>query len=303
MDATFLVDFAVGLVLALVLFGVGLSLSVSDFTNIIRHPKAFFTALGVQMLGLPLLAFAVNLLAPVPPEVKVGFIILAASPGGATSGFLAYLWRGNVALSLSLTSVNSFLTLFSIPLVVNIGLNVFMGRSSDLHLPFWYFVQHIFLITIIPASLGIAVRYFFPAAAERLSKPARYVMLALLGIVFAVKIFAGEKQGGAGLELNDFLVITPVALVQNALCLFFGYYMMQWTGQPHASRLTASMESGVQNTSLAFLIATILINTNNIASQTMVKPALIYSMFSFWTACLFAWVQNRRNGHDATLRI
>ena len=289
--------------LALVLFGVGLSLSVSDFTNIIRHPKAFFTALGVQMLGLPLLAFAVNLLAPVPPEVKVGFIILAASPGGATSGFLAYLWRGNVALSLSLTSVNSFLTLFSIPLVVNIGLNVFMGRSSDLHLPFWYFVQHIFLITIIPASLGIAVRYFFPDAAERLSKPARYVMLALLGIVFAVKIFAGEKQGGAGLELNDFLVISPVALIQNALCLFLGYYVMQWAGQPHASRLTASMESGVQNTSLAFLIATILINTNNIESQTMVKPALIYSMFSFWTACLFAWTQNRRNGHDATLRM
>lgn len=290
MSATTLVDIAVGSVLGLVMFGVGLSLTLSDFSNIIRRPRAFFTALSVQMLGLPLVAFLIGILSPLPAGIKVGLIILAASPGGATSGFLTYLWRGNVALSLSLTAVNSFLTLFSIPIVVNLGLRVYMGRSTDLHLPFWETVSHIFFITIIPAALGLLLRRYAPVFAERISKPAKYVMLALLGLVFTIKLFAGENQGGAGLSPDDFLHITPFALLQNAACLFFGYFFMKWMGLSHPSRLTAAMESGVQNTTLAFLIA-----SNMLGNQEMVKPALVYSLYSFWTACTFAYFSNRWN--------
>lgn len=276
------------------MFGIGLSLTISDFTRIIRYPRAFFSALGAQMLGLPFIAFLINLIAPLPAALKVGFIILSASPGGATSGFLTYLWRGNVALSLSITSVNSFLTLFSIPVVVNLGLHVFMGRETDLHLPFWDTVRHIFFITIIPASIGVAVRHHYPYWAEKISKPAKYIMLVLLAIVFLIKMFAGESYGGAGLTLEDFIQISPVALIQNGSCLFFGYFFMYYMGLPHPSRLTAAMESGVQNTTLAFLIASTMLG-----NQEMVKPALVYSLYSFWTACLFAffankWVEKRR---------
>lgn len=289
MAAPFLVDIAVGSVLALVMFGVGLSLTFSEFKEIIRHPRAFLTALGIQMVALPLLALLIGLAAPLPAELKVGLMILAASPGGATSGFLTYLWRGNVALSLSLTSVNSFLTLFSIPFVVNMGLKIYMGHSTDLHLPFWETVSHIFLITIIPAACGILLRRRYPIFAERISKPAKYIMLTLLGVVFTIKLFAGERHGGSGLNMYDFWVITPFALLQNASCLFFGYFCMKWMGLPHPSRITAAMESGVQNTTLAFLIA-----SNMLENQEMVKPALVYSMYSFWTACIFAYNANRR---------
>ncbi len=240
------------------------------------------------MLGLPLIAFIISLVAPIPPEIKVGLIILASSPGGATSGFLTYLWRGNVALSLSLTSVNSFLTLFSIPVIVNLGLKVFIGRETDLHLPFWETVSHIFFITMIPATLGILLRRYAPVFAEKISKPSKYVMLFLLGVVFTIKLFAGKSQGGAGLSLDDFILITPLALLQNAACLLLGYFFLKWMGLPHTSRLTAAMESGVQNTTLAFLIA-----SNMLANPEMVKPALVYSLYSFWTACLFAYTANR----------
>ncbi len=288
MSATFFVDSAVGTVLGLVMFGVGLSLTFSDFRKVIRYPRAFFTALSAQMVGLPIIAFTISLLAPIPGEIKVGLIILAASPGGATSGFLTYLWRGNVALSISITAVNSLLTLFSIPIVVNLGLRVFLGKSTDLHLPFWDTVGHIFFITIIPAMMGILIRRRFPRAAAKISKPAKYIMLVLLAIVFAIKLFAGERQGGAGLNFADFWLITPYALLQNASCLFFGYFFMKRMGLPHPSRITAAMESGVQNTTLAFLIA-----SNMLGNQGMVKPALVYSLFSFWTACLFAYIANR----------
>lgn len=288
MSAPVLVDIAVSTVLGLVMFGVGLSLTLGDFTNIIRHPRAFFTALGGQMLGLPLIAFVIALLAPLPAEIKVGLIILAASPGGATSGFLTYLWRGNVALSLSLTSINSILTLFSIPFVVNLGLKVFLGRSTELHLPFWETVNQIFFITIIPATGGLLIRRHFPVFAKTIAKPAKYIMLVLLGIVFTIKLFAGEAQGGAGLTIEDFILISPFAWLQNLACLFFGYFLMKSRGLDHSSRITAAMESGVQNTTLAFLIA-----SNLLQNETMVKPALVYSLYSFWTACLFAYFMNR----------
>lgn len=250
------------------------------------------------MLGLPVIAFLIAMLAPIPDEIKVGFIILAASPGGATSGFLTFLWRGNVALSLSLTSVNSLLTLFSIPVVVNIGLRVFLGKSSDLHLPFWDTVGHIFFITIIPATLGIWIRRRFPVTAEKISKPSKYIMLTLLAVVFAIKLFAGEKHGGSGLTTADFIQITPIALIQNASCLFFGYFAMKWMGLPHTSRITAAMESGVQNTTLAFLIASTMLG-----NQEMVKPALVYSMYSFWTACIFAYTANRLAGSKGGMNL
>lgn len=291
MAPTVIVDIAVSTVLGLVMFGVGLSLTLTDFLNIIRHPRAFFSALGAQMIGLPIIAFIISLLAPLPAELKVGLIILSASPGGATSGFLTYLWRGNVALSLSLTAVNSFLTLFSIPIVVNIGLRVFMGHETELSLPFWETVSQIFFITIIPAFFGLFVRRRFPVFADKISKPSKYVMLVLLAMVFAIKMFAGESHGGAGLDWDDFVTITPFALIQNAGCLFFGYFFLKYMGLPHSSRITAAMESGVQNTTLAFLIA-----NNLLGDQDMVKPALVYSLYSFWTACLFAYNSNKMNG-------
>lgn len=297
MSPAFLVDVSVGSVLALVMFGVGLSLTFTDFMRVVRHPRAFLASLTVQMLALPTIAFVITMFLPIPAELKVGFIILSASPGGATSGFLTYLWRGNVALSLSLTAVNSMLTLFSIPIVVNLALRIHLGKSTDLHLPFWETVGHIFFITIIPAFFGVLLRKLNPVFAERISKPAKYVMLTLLAIVFAIKLFGSESVGGTGLTGRDILLILPVGMLQNAACLFVGYFALRYINAPHPSRLTAAMESGVQNTTLAFLIA-----GNMLGNAVMVKPALIYSMFSFWTACIFAWFSNKIAGKDTTLR-
>jgi bile acid:Na+ symporter, BASS family len=297
LSPAFFVDLSVGSVLALVMFGVGLSLTFADFMSVVRYPRAFFTALTIQMIALPTIAFTITLLLPIPAEIKVGFVILAASPGGATSGFLTYLWRGNVALSLSLTAVNSALTMFSIPIVVNMALRIFLSKSSELHLPFWDTMGHIFFITIIPAFFGVLLRLLRPVFAERISIPARYIMLGLLAIVFAVKLFGSQSVGGTGLNAHDILLILPVGLLQNTACLLTGYFVLRNMGMLHPSRLTAAMESGVQNTTLAFFIA-----GNMLGNAEMVKPALVYSMFSFWTACIFAWTANKVAGKDASLR-
>ncbi len=288
-----IIDILVSTVLGLIMFGIGLSLKISDFTNIAKYPKAFSLALASQMIALPLIAFLVASVANVPNEIKVGLVILAASPGGATSGFITHLFHGNVALSLSLTSINSFLTLFSIPFVVNLALQHFMGKSTDIVLPFWDTSVHIFFIALIPASVGLLFRRFYPHWALKTEKPAKYVMMGLLLAVFTIKLFAGESSGGSGLKTTDIQTIMPSALVLNIACLLFGYYFLKAFGFRHSTNLTASIESGVHNTTLAFLIAGTLLQ-----NQEMVKPPLIYAMFSFWTALLWGFFSSKIAKHQ-----
>jgi bile acid:Na+ symporter, BASS family len=288
-----IVDILVSAVLGLVMFGVGLSLRGSDFKRVFRYPKELVVALTSQMVALPIIAFVLATLHPgMDPALKTGFIILAASPGGATSGFITYLFRGNVALSIALTTINSLLTLFTIPLIVNLALSHFMGLHTEMKLPFWETVQHIFAITIIPAGLGLLVGRNQPQLASVLQRPARYVMLLLLFAVFMIKIFAGESQGGTSLSLAEIKAVLPHGLVQNICCLFIGYFVMRSIGAHHPSRLTAAIESGVQNTTLSFLIAGTMIG-----NEQMVIPPLVYAMFSFTTACIFAYAANRMNGN------
>jgi bile acid:Na+ symporter, BASS family len=286
------IDILVSSVLALIMFGIGLSLTLKDFTNIALYPKAFITALTSQMIALPLIAFAVASFFDVSAEIKVGLVILAASPGGATSGFITHLFKGNVALSLSLTAVNSFLTLFSIPFIVNLALKHFLGQQSDIVLPFWDTFFHIFFIALIPAFCGVMLRRYRTDWAVRIEKPAKYVMMFLLFSVFTIKIFAGESSGGSGLTKSDFREILPPALLLNFICLMVGYFLLKAVSLKHPDSLTAAIESGVHNTTLAFLIAGTLLQ-----NETMVKPPLIYSMFSFWTALLFGFIASKLTQH------
>ena len=281
------IDILVSAATGLIMFGIGLTLSIADFRNILVFPRAFFTALFSQMIALPVIAFIIASFAPVSPEFKLGLIILAASPGGATSGFITYLLRGNVALSVSLTSINSFLTLFTIPVVVNIALQTFLGHASEIRLPLVNTIIQIFLVTIIPALLGIVFRHYFKNAAITIERVLKFVMIILLLAVFIIKFFLNEKSGGVAFMPDDFFDIIPYALLLNFCCLLFGYLFLQLFRLDHQSRITSSIESGVHNTSLAILIAGTIIG-----NQEMVKPILLYAMFSFWTSLAFGYVAN-----------
>src|SRR5665648_380031 len=118
-------DFLVSGVLATIMFGIWLSINLNDLKQIYHSPRPFFYGVFAQMILLPVIAFLITFFTDLPPAFKVGFIILAACPGGTTSGFVTVLFRGNVALAVTLTTVNSILTLLTIPLLVNIALTVY----------------------------------------------------------------------------------------------------------------------------------------------------------------------------------
>ncbi len=290
-----LISVLVPLCLALITFGIGVSITLVQIREIYDRPKAFVVALTSQMLALPLLAFVIASVFEMPAHIKVGLVVLAASPGGSTAGFLTYLSRGNTALSITLTSVNALLTLFTIPLIVNGALWLYMEHSVDpIRLPFWHTVREIVLVTLLPAALGVLVRARFPLVAARVAAVAKPLLLLLLAGVFSLMLFGEGQPGLPSLTGAEALEILPWCLLLNVACMLEGFVFPGLFGLPYAVRITTAIESGVHNTTLAFLITINLLQMPDLA-----KPVLLYALMSFWTALVFVYAMRLlyRQGH------
>lgn len=285
------IDFLVSAVLATIMFGVGLSINFNDLSRIYRSPKAFILGLISQMIFLPLIVFAIIGFTDLPPVIKVGFIILSACPGGTTSGFVTVLFRGNVALSVSLIAVNSLLTLATIPLLVNLALTVFTGRHSPFELPLVQTFIQIFFITLLPAFTGVLLRYYREKIADRIQGPVRTVMIILFAGVYTLIAFADETKGGSGITSADLWSILPYAVIINFAGFAAGMAMGIIGKTGIRTSWTIGVEVALQNTTLALLVAGTLIQSNE-----MVKPALVYALFSFWTALIYGIAVKKFDG-------
>jgi len=275
------IDILISIVLASIMFGLGLSLTTDNFRNIVLFPRAFFVGLSSQMIALPIIAYIILLFSHLPDVFKVGIMILAVCPGGTTSGFVTYLLKGNVALSISLTAINSMLTIFTIPFIVNIALGYYMNQEVKLHLPILNSIIQIFLITLFPAALGVFVRSIKPIIAIDLQKGLKYILMLLLAVVYSIKFFAGKQYGGTGITSAEIWMIIPYAFTFNVVCFIFSIAFGKIARLNMRDAFTIAIEVSLHNTTLAILIAGTLLR-----DQDMVKPALIYSMFSFWSAVL-----------------
>lgn len=276
------IDYLISAILAFILLSVGLSLRKNDFEKLRENPSILFVGMCLQLIVLPILAFSVASFWNLSPAFKAGIVILAATPGGMSSNFISYLLRANSALAVSLTICNSLVTMFTVPFFVNLGLVLFYGSGDYYTLPFWETAGRIFAIVLIPVSLGVAYRAYYPKHARRLQRWFRWVSMLLLAGVFIIKAFAPVDSGGSALSMAEVVSILPASLTVNVLALATGWLVGSLMGFTRNDQLTLGVEMGIQNTSLAFLIAATLIG-----NEDMLKPALIYATFSFFTALLY----------------
>ncbi|MFP4524408.1 MAG: bile acid:sodium symporter family protein [Candidatus Woesearchaeota archaeon] len=279
-----LVDLLVNLVLFLVMLGVGSSLTLRDVKDVFRYPRELFFGLGLQLLILPILAFLLVEWSGLSPALKVGIIVLAACPGGSTSNFISYLVRAKTALSISLTTVNSIITLFSIPLVVNLALMRYFATTGEVSLPFFQTILNIFVVVLLPAALGMLLRRYHRKAADKLEYPVKAISLVLLVGVFAIKFFADQSAGGVGLTFSTALEVLPFVFGLHVLGLAVGFFSARRAGFSDDASVTLGIEVGLQNTTLAILVASALLE-----SPAVTRPALVYAVFSFVTTALFGW--------------
>lgn len=274
-------------ILFIIMLNVGMSLELSSFSGTLSKPKSFFTGLGLQLIFLPLFVLGLMLLTDLPAAIKVGFVILAACPGGMTSNFITYLINASTALSISMTVTNSVLALVTIPFWVNLALSLLMGTEADLRLSFTDTIRQIFIVTIIPVTLGILLHQWKRTWAEAIERRLKWVTVVLLAVLFIIKFFAGEEYGGSGIRWAEVWTILPFSLIVNAVGMWSGYFFGKYLRLSVDDQATIGIEVGIQNTSLAFLIASVFLH-----NEDMLKPALVYAMFSFFTAVGFGlWMK------------
>jgi BASS family bile acid:Na+ symporter len=238
--------------------------------------------LSAQMLALPIIAFTIAWIFPVPNEIKVGLFLVAICPGGATSNLLNYLLNGNLALCVSLTTINSFLTQISIPLLLNFALRFFMHSEADIQLSFWETLQHIVLITLVPVIVGIIFTHYKPELSKKIQKPMKWSMPVLMAIALMGAILLEKKEKIVEMTTSDYITIVPMTLLLNMGALFAGYYIAKWSRLSKKSSVTISLEVGLHNTVLAIYIATTLLKM-----PIMALPAIVYAMFTFFTSAAF----------------
>jgi bile acid:Na+ symporter, BASS family len=278
------IDIFVNAVLAIIMFGLGLSLTIHDFKQILVNPKAIITCLSIQILIIPVIAFLIASCSGLNQEQKVGIVLVSVCASGASSNLITHLVKGNVALAISMTTLNSFITLLTLPFIVSIAIHLFLGKDSQIILPVGETVLQIFMVTIVPASIGLYIRKMKEKFAINMEKPLKFILPILLGLVFTFKIFGGEQQGGSGITVSEAFKIFPFVFLLNIFAMLAGYYISKIVKLCFRNQYTIAIEVGLHNTALALLVAGSILQT-----PEMEKPALVYAMFTFFSAILFVF--------------
>ena len=283
MESSLITNVMLPIALGVIMLGLGLSLTVADFTRIVRYPKAVVVGLFVQMFVLTGICFGITVFFKLPPELAVGMMLLAASPGGASANIYSHLAHGDVALNITLTAINSALSLVVLPFIVSLSLQYFMASDQYVPPPFKKIIE-VGVIILGPVLIGMFVRSRFAAFAARMEKPIRIFSVLLLALLVVVTVI---QQWAAFAKY--FPVIGLACLVFNLASLGVGYGVPRLLKLPDKQAIAIAMEIGIHNGTLAIYIA-----FNVLANGLMSVPAAIYSLIMFVTAALFVYWVNRR---------
>jgi bile acid:Na+ symporter, BASS family len=271
--------------LAVVMLSLGLSLTVADFRRVVVFPRPVVVALICQMIALPLICFVVIKLFGLGGELAVGMMLLAAAPAGVTANVLSHIFDGEVALNVTLTAINSFLSLFSLPLIVGFALHYFMRDSTDIDIGFGKVLQ-VFMIVLGPVALGMLLRGLMPRFAERVQRPVK-ILAGLFLILVAILAISADWDN----FVHYFPVLGAAVLSLNIACLAMGYYIPLAARLDRRQAIAIGMEIGIQNGTLAIAIA---MSPLMLDSATMAAPASMYGIMMIFTAAAFGWLVTRR---------
>ena len=264
---------ALAISLIIIMLGMGLSLVKNDFLRIFKYPKAIIVGLLNQLILLPIIAFALILIFNVNTDIAIGIMILAACPGGATSNLITHLAKGDTALSVSLTAANSIVTIITIPFVINLALTQFLNVGEMIQLNIPQTIAQIFIIVIIPIAIGMAIKHYQSNFAKKMEKPVKFasaivLLLVIIGIVLKEKSNLVSYFQQAGL----------IALTLNIVTMAIGLFSAKIAKLSQKQAVSISIESGIQNGTMAIAIATVSLSNTAFA----IAPA-VYSLIMFFT--------------------
>ena len=281
MDATTIItQIFLPVSLAIIMFGMGLTLVVGDFSRLFTYPKEVFIGLCNQLIFLPLIGFLIILLFDLNSTMATGIMILSLCPGGPTSNLITQVARGNIGLSVTLTALASLITVFTIPIILSKAITYFTGETDVvIELPVLQTMIQILIITVIPVSIGMLIRKKNEAFAVRMERPMRIASTVLFIIIFLLVMFANKD-----LIVQAMKEVGIATLLLNLLTMALGYLTAKVLGIKGKSQISITIESGIQNGTLAFVIATTILN-----NVEMGLPTGAYSIWMFITGGILMW--------------
>ena len=271
--------------LGIIMFGLGLSLTPGDFARVLKQPKAVIVALLCQLVLLPAICFGLVLAFQLPPVLAVGMMMLAASPGGTTANLYSHLFRGDVAMNISLTAVNSVISVVTLPLITNFAIIYFDPFDSQLGMQ-WSKVLEVFAIVLVPLAIGMVVRRFWPAFAKAMDKPVR-----IASIIILVVVIAGAVASNWTLLVENFARLSVITVVFCLISLSVGYLVPRLLKVGKRQAIAASFEIGIHNATLAIVIAQTVLG-----SMELSLPAAVYGVLMFFVAFGFGFLIRERGG-------
>ncbi|WP_336936776.1 bile acid:sodium symporter family protein [Acinetobacter modestus] len=268
--------------LAIVMAGMGLELILKDFARVSKHPKAVLIALFCQLILLVGIAFLICKILALPPLLAVGLMLLAASPGGTTANLFSYLYKGDIALNITLTAINAIVAAVFLPFIVNFSILHFMNEGQQVGLQFTKVLQ-VFLIILVPVCIGMLIRHYAPHLAEKLNRPVRifavvFLLIIILGAIIKERSNLVDYIGQIGLATALFCAIS----------LMVGYFVPRIFGINSYQARACAFEIGIHNSTLAMTIALTIM-----ASTTIAMPAAVYSIFMYIFATIFGTLITR----------
>lgn len=269
--------------LFVIMLGMGLSLQTADFKRIVLYPKAIVIGLTNQLLLLPLVGFLIAILIPMQPEIAVGIMILAACPGGPTSNLISFMAKGDLALSVSLTALSSVITIITIPFIVAFSSEYFMGAGQEVRLNILQTIGQIFAIVVIPIAIGMLIKQVKPNFALKMGKPVRVASGVFLAVLIIGLIL--KERANFGVYFQQAGIAT---FLLNVTTMVLGYFSAKLFRLATQQAISISIESGIQNGTLAITIAIVMLQNTAFA----IAPA-VYSLLMFITGGVLVYFFNR----------
>ena len=280
----FVTDVILPLALAFIMFTLGLGLSITDFSNVFKKPKNFLVGLVSQLIFLPIVGLVLVIIWPLPIEIAIGVMLIAAAPGGVTSNILTFFARGDVALSVSLTAVMSLLSAVSVPIVLAISVGLIGDSSLPESISLAGIALSMFLIVTLPVLLGMGVRSFLNSLTLKIEKSARFISTLLFVLVLVGAILAEREN-----VVSYFAQTGLVVLTLNILMMLIAFYWSGFFGTGMSQKKAIAIECGLQNGTLA-----IFVGTTVFGGGLYIIPAATYSLIMYLTSLIFIYfIKNR----------
>ncbi|MCE0508787.1 bile acid:sodium symporter family protein [Microbacterium aurugineum] len=274
--------------LGIIMLGLGLSLTLADFARVLKQPKAVIIALLCQLVLLPAICFGLVLAFQLPPILAVGMMMLAASPGGTTANLYSHLFRGDIALNISLTAVNSVIAVITLPIITNFAIAYFQPFDDRLGLQ-WSKALEVFAIVLLPVALGMIVRRFWPKFAAGMDKPVR-----IASVVILVVVIAGAVASNWTLLVSNFTQLALITVLFCLISLTVGFFVPRMLRVGKRQAIATSFEIGIHNATLAIVIA-----QSVLGSVELSLPAAVYGVLMFFIAFGFGFLIRDRHAVPA----